>query len=112
LYAAGCPDGAEVEEDRCPEDALRRVRQALPFLLGGTLESVAGLQNLPGRLPSQNDDSSYPAPAFSDPYGNTIFNRIQSYRFLCRDEGHSDLKFFGNGTCFRVGLRQPYQCSV
>ena len=32
LYAAGCPDGARVEEDRSPEEARRRVQRALPFL--------------------------------------------------------------------------------
>ena len=32
LYAAGCPSGARVEEDRSPQEARRRVQQALPFL--------------------------------------------------------------------------------
>jgi glucuronate isomerase len=32
LYAAGCPTGARVDEDRSPEEAARRVREALPYL--------------------------------------------------------------------------------
>ena len=32
LYAAGCPDGARVPEDRSTEEAHRRIERALPFL--------------------------------------------------------------------------------
>jgi len=32
LYAAGCPNGARVDEDRSPQEARRRILEALPFL--------------------------------------------------------------------------------
>jgi len=32
LYAAGCPSGARLDEERTPQEARRRIREALPFL--------------------------------------------------------------------------------
>lgn len=32
LYAAGCPDGSRVPEDRSPEEAAQRVERAIPYL--------------------------------------------------------------------------------
>src|SRR5258708_26920577 len=49
---------------------------------GETLQSLADSQNLLGRLLPPNDDESYPMLASIDPYGDTVFNRMQMKRFL------------------------------
>jgi hypothetical protein len=91
---------------------------------GETLEAVADPQNLLGRLLPPNDDASQPTLASIDPYGDTVFNRIQIKLFLrewavvsakaqtaeelrlvaaiekmairCHDEVHLYLKFIGD----------------
>jgi hypothetical protein len=49
---------------------------------GERLESVVDPTNLLGRLLPPNDDRSYPMLASIDPYGDTVFNRVQIERFL------------------------------
>jgi hypothetical protein len=49
---------------------------------GETLVSVADPTNLLGKLLPPNDDRSYPMLASIDPYGDTVFNRVQIERFL------------------------------
>ena len=41
LYAAGCPSGARVDEDRTTEEAHRRVQEAAPFLAKTRNTSIA-----------------------------------------------------------------------
>ena len=90
---------------------------------GATLESVTDPKNLLSRLLPSNDDA-HPTLASIDPYGDTVFNRLQMARFLrewavistkaltseergllaaiekmalrCRDEVHLYLKFIGD----------------
>src|SRR5882762_3840829 len=49
---------------------------------GGPLESISDPQNLLGRLLPPNSDESCLLVASIDPYGDTVFNRIQMERFL------------------------------
>jgi len=49
---------------------------------GGPLESISDRQNLLGRLLPPNSDESCLLVASIDPYGDTVFNRIQMERFL------------------------------
>jgi hypothetical protein len=48
---------------------------------GGTLESLPDSQNILGELLPTNEDA-YPMLTSIDPYGDTVFNRIQMQRFL------------------------------
>jgi hypothetical protein len=91
---------------------------------GQTLEFVADPKNLLGRLLPPSEDSCHPMLTSIDPYGDTVFNRIQIERFLhewilvsakvqtseesslvaaiekmarrCHDEVHLYLKFIGD----------------
>jgi hypothetical protein len=91
---------------------------------GERLESVADPKNLLGLLLPPNDDDSHPMLASIDPYGDTVFNRMQIKRFIrewavvsakaqtsvehslvaaietmalrCHDEVHLYLKFIGD----------------
>ncbi len=90
---------------------------------GEVLERVTDSQNLVGRFLPPNDNWDCPMLASIDPYGDTIFNRVQMDRFLrewralghqsdsdaqslvwtieqmavrCRDEVHLYLKFVGD----------------
>ncbi len=42
LYAAGCPSGARIDEDRTPAEARRRLLEALPFLPRSETRSSPG----------------------------------------------------------------------
>jgi hypothetical protein len=91
---------------------------------GETLDSTSDPKNLLGRLLPPHDDQACPFLASIDPYGDTVFNRLQMDRFLsewvgvaakvqtseeralvsviaalarrCRDEVHLYLKFIGD----------------
>ena len=54
---------------------------------GGVQETVDDVSNLLRRLLPANDDQSSPMLASIDPYGDTVFNRIQMKRFLAEWRG-------------------------
>ena len=41
LYAAGCPSGARLDDDRSPEEARRRLKEAVPFAARARNTSIA-----------------------------------------------------------------------
>ena len=91
---------------------------------GEALDSISDPKNLLGGLLPSNDEQTCPFLASIDPYGDTVFNRLQMDRFLsewvgvaakartseeralvstienfarrCHDEVHLYLKFIGD----------------